>query len=185
METDWIRRLKQDDETALCEIIRKYTGYVYTILRNFSHGTLPQEDLVLGNSRNRLRDGSDLAPYLAAIARNGVKNRFRMLGKQPPVRQSYEDLTLSDAKDLCGDAEMVEMIACLLRALDSLCEPDHFQECLRFNVRTGSFSDDTVLFLWRKNLCTCKGISHDRCRGTAPAAPQQRKTPETDDRKGF
>ena len=36
METDWIRRLKQDDETALCEIIRKYTGYVYTILRNFS-----------------------------------------------------------------------------------------------------------------------------------------------------
>ena len=31
METDWIRRLKQDDETALCEIIRKYTGYVYTI----------------------------------------------------------------------------------------------------------------------------------------------------------
>ena len=126
METDWIRRLKQDDETALCEIIRKYTGYVYTILRNFSHGTLPQEDLEeltadvflrLWNSRNRLRDGSDLAPYLAAIARNGVKNRFRMLGKQPPVRQSYEDLTLSDAKDLCGDAEMVEMIACLLRAL--------------------------------------------------------------------
>ena len=44
METDWIRRLKQDDETALCEIIRKYTGYVYTILRNFSHGTLPQEE---------------------------------------------------------------------------------------------------------------------------------------------
>lgn len=133
METDWIRRLKQDDETALCEIIRKYTGYVYTILRNFSHGTLPQEDLEeltadvflrLWNSRNRLRDGSDLAPYLAAIARNGVKNRFRMLGKQPPVLQSYEDLTLSDAKDLCGDAEMVEMIACLLRALDSLCEPD-------------------------------------------------------------
>ena len=35
-----------------------------------------------------------------------------------------QDLTLSDAKDLCGDAEMVEMIACLLRALDSLCEPD-------------------------------------------------------------
>lgn len=133
METDWIRRLKQDDETALCEIIRKYTGYVYTILRNFSHGTLPQEDLEeltadvflrLWNNRNRLRDGSELAPYLAAIARNGVKNRFRMLGKQPPVRQSYEDLTLSDAKDLCGDAEMVEMIACLLRALDSLCEPD-------------------------------------------------------------
>ena len=90
METDWIRRLKQDDETALCEIIGKYTGYVYTILRNFSHGTLPQEDLEeltadvflrLWNSRNRLRDGSDLAPYLAAIARNGVKNRFRMLGK--------------------------------------------------------------------------------------------------------
>lgn len=180
METDWIRRLKQDDETALCEIIRKYTGYVYTILRNFSHGTLPQEDLEeltadvflrLWNNRNRLRDGSELAPYLAAIARNGVKNRFRMLGKQPPVRQSYEDLTLSDAKDLCGDAEMVEMIACL--------------PCTGQPVRTGSFSDDTVLFLWRKNLCTCKGISHDRCRGTAPAAPQQRKLRKLMTERGF
>ncbi len=133
METDWICRLKQDDETALCEIIGQYTGYVYTILRNFSHGTLPPEDLEelaadvflrLWNSRDRLRDDSDLAPYLAAIARNGVKNCFRRLGKQPPVRQSYEDLTLSDSRDLCGDAEMVEMIACLLHALDRLCEPD-------------------------------------------------------------
>ena len=101
---------------------REFSGMTYE--------TIALEELTadvflrLWNSRNRLRDGSDLAPYLAAIARNGVKNRFRMLGKQPPVRQSYEDLTLSDAKDLCGDAEMVEMIACLLRALDSLCEPD-------------------------------------------------------------
>ena len=84
METDWIRRLKQDDETALCEIIRKYTGYVYTILRNFSHGTLPQEDLEeltadvflrLWNNRNRLRDGSELAPYLAAIAKAACGGR--------------------------------------------------------------------------------------------------------------
>ncbi len=168
METDWICRLKQDDETALCEIIGQYTGYVYTILRNFSHGTLPPEDLEelaadvflrLWNSRDRLRDDSDLAPYLAAIARNGVKNCFRRLGKQPPVRQSYEDLTLSDSRDLCGDAEMVEMIACLF--------------------------GDPILFLWRKDLCAGKRISHDRCRGTAKTAPQQRKTPKADDRKGF
>ena len=171
METDWIRRLKQDDETALCEIIRKYTGYVYTILRNFSHGTLPQEDLEeltadvflrLWNSRNRLRGGSDLAPYLAAIARNGVKNRFRMLGKSHTVRCQRSLRRCRNGGD------------------DRLSSP-----CTGQPVRTGSFSDDTVLFLWRKNLCTCKGISHDRCRSTAPAAPQQRETPEADDRKGF
>lgn len=133
MEQNWSARLRQGDEDALCEIIRQRTGYVSTILRNFSRSTLPPEDLEelsadvflrLWRSRDKLKDGADLSPYLAAIARNCMKNYFRTQGKQPPVRQSYEDLLLSDKSDLCGDAETTEAIACLIRALDKLEEPD-------------------------------------------------------------
>ena len=131
MEQNWSARLRQGDEDALCEIIRQRTGYVSTILRNFSRSTLPPEDLEelsadvflrLWRSRDKLKDGADLSPYLAAIARNCMKNYFRTQGKQPPVRQSYEDLLLSDKSDLCGDAETTEAIACLIRALDKLEE---------------------------------------------------------------
>ena len=45
MEQNWSARLRQGDEDALCEIIRQRTGYVSTILRNFSRSTLPPEDL--------------------------------------------------------------------------------------------------------------------------------------------
>lgn len=41
MEQNWSARLRQGDEDALCEIIRQRTGYVSTILRNFSRSTLP------------------------------------------------------------------------------------------------------------------------------------------------
>lgn len=133
MEQNWIAQLKSDDETALCEIIRHRTGYVYTILRNFSKGRLSQEDLEelaadvfvrLWHSRSRLKEDTALSPYLAAIARNCVKNRFRAMGKHPPVRQSFEDLVLSDPKDLCGNAEMMETIACLMKGLEMLSETD-------------------------------------------------------------
>ena len=43
MEQNWSARLRQGDEDALCEIIRQRTGYVSTILRNFSRSTLPPE----------------------------------------------------------------------------------------------------------------------------------------------
>ena len=83
MEQNWSARLRQGDEDALCEIIRQRTGYVSTILRNFSRSTLPPEDLEelsadvflrLWRSRDKLKDGADLSPYLAAIARNCMKN---------------------------------------------------------------------------------------------------------------
>lgn len=181
MEQNWSARLRQGDEDALCEIIRQRTGYVSTILRNFSRSTLPPEDLEelsadvflrLWRSRDKLKDGADLSPYLAAIARNCMKNYFRTQGKQPPVRQSYEDLLLSDKSDLCGDAETTEAIACLIRALDKLEE-------------AGPLSGDTLLLLWRKDLSIGKSLRSDRHCCPAQTPPKQRKTPEIYDRKGF
>ena len=75
MEQNWSARLRQGDEDALCEIIRQRTGYVSTILRNFSRSTLPPEDLEelsadvflrLWRSRDKLKDGRRSFPLFSS-----------------------------------------------------------------------------------------------------------------------
>lgn len=133
MKEEWTKQLQSGDAQALEAIIDRYTGYVYTIVRNFSRGKLTPEDmeeitsdvfLRLWQSRARLQEDAPLSPYLAAIARNGIKNRFRAMGKNPPVRQSFEDLTLADSKDLCAEAEHMEMISGLYASLNQLPHPE-------------------------------------------------------------
>ena len=46
------------------------------------------------------------------------------MGKNPPVRQSFEDLTLADSKDLCAEAEYMEMISGLYASLNQLPHPE-------------------------------------------------------------
>ena len=165
MEQNWSARLRQGDEDALCEIIRQRTGYVSTILRNFSRSTLPPEDLEelsadvflrLWRSRDKLKDGADLSPYLAAIARNCMKNYFRTQGQQPPLRR---------CRDHRGNR---------------LPHPGAGQA-----GRAGPLSGDTLLLLWRKDLSIGKSLRSDRHCCPAQTPPKQRKTPEIYDRKGF
>lgn len=131
MEQNWIPRLKAGDTSVLEAIMQECTGYVYTIIQNFSRNKLSQEDVEeltadvfvqLWRSRERLHDDAPLSPYLAAIARNSVKNRFRAMGKHLPVRQSLDDLALSDQTDLCREAEQEEALVCLIHGLNTLSE---------------------------------------------------------------
>lgn len=140
MEQNWIRALLADREEVLAEVIGHFSGYVYTIVRNFSKGKLSVQDMeeitadvfiCLWKNRKNLQADKALSPFLAAIARNLVKNRFRSFGKHPPVRQSYEELVLPDTQDLCGMAEQMEMIACLVEGMDVLTDSDR-QLVVRF-----------------------------------------------------
>ena len=97
MEQNRTAALIAGDETVLREVMQRYTGYVYTIVRNFSRGRLSTEDMEeitadvfisLWKNKANLKQQLALPPYLAAIARNHVKNRFRAMGKHAPVRQS-------------------------------------------------------------------------------------------------
>ena len=98
MEETWVQRLHNNEEAALRALIAQYTSYVYAIIRNFSKGKLSPSDIEeltadvfirLWNSRQQIREET-LSPYLAAIARNCTKNRFRQMGKQLPNRQDLE-----------------------------------------------------------------------------------------------
>ncbi len=129
MEENRIQQLKENDAIAFEKTIQDYSGYVYTIIRNFSRGGLSDEDMEeltadtfirLWSNREQLKADAPLSPYLAAIARNCVKNRFRTMHRRCPFHQSLEDLNLSDDTDLCKEAEQTDMIAVLLDGLAQL-----------------------------------------------------------------
>lgn len=128
MEETWVQRLHNNEEAALRALIAQYTSYVYAIIRNFSKGKLSPSDIEeltadvfirLWNSRQQIREET-LSPYLAAIARNCTKNRFRQMGKQLPNRQELESLQLADEFDICRNAEQAEAFSYAVEALQAL-----------------------------------------------------------------
>lgn len=80
-----IRRLKQHQPQALEELIKTYSPYVGTIVRNIIGKYLSESDveeltadvfLAVWEHTDQLKAGK-LTAYLAAIARNRAKNRIR------------------------------------------------------------------------------------------------------------
>lgn len=128
LEQTWAERLRNNDETALTEIMTQYTAYVFSIVRNFSKGMLTISDLEevtadvfirLWHNRQYVQD-TVLSPYLAAIARNCIKNRFRSMGKHVAIKQEWDTLQIEDGVDICHNAEQMEAFTCAVTALGQL-----------------------------------------------------------------
>lgn len=123
--------LRKGNTAALGEIIDGLSGYVCTVVRNFSRGTLSEDEIdgiaidifyKLWQSRENLDAKIGLRPYLSACARNAVKNRFR--GNALP-HEDIEDITeLADSFSLENKAETDEMMRCLDEGLKSLSETE-------------------------------------------------------------
>ena len=86
MKDKLIEKLKSGDERSFEEVMWKYAGYVYAVVRNHSAGLLTQEDMEelvsdafasLWQTRADLDAGRPLMPYLAVIARNKTISRLR------------------------------------------------------------------------------------------------------------
>ena len=133
-----LRALASGSQKALERIMKKYSGYVCTVARNFSHGALSEEDIdeisvdvfyKLWNVRKDLDAKLGLSAYLSAAARNAVKNRFRDL---PPP---YEDITESEipSNDISVEdkAEFSVMMNCLNEGVEKL-PPKEREMFLRF-----------------------------------------------------
>lgn len=85
-----ILKLKKNSAGALESIISKYSSYVYTVVYNIMSGRFTGEDIeeVVSDSfiklwRNsaQLDEDKPLLPYLAAIAANTARSRFRSADK--------------------------------------------------------------------------------------------------------
>lgn len=126
-------RLKKGDTAALKEIIDRFTGYVRTVIRNFSRGALSEQDVdelcsdvfySLWRRRESLDAKIGFRSYLSAIARNAVKDRFK--SAKPPC----EDISELDGLEIQSDfsvedaAQLREAMRCLDKGLEELSEEE-------------------------------------------------------------
>ena len=122
--------LKQGSTEALGEIIDGLSGYVCTVVRNFSRGTLSEDEVdelssdiffKLWQNRANIDAECGLRPYLSACARNAVKNRFR---KMPPeqIDSDISELDIPDGFSLEDQAELNEIMRCLDEEMKKLSE---------------------------------------------------------------
>lgn len=132
-------RLKRGDAAALEKIIDEFSGYVCTVIRNFSRGALSEQDIDelcsdvfygLWKRRDNLNAELGIKAYLSAIARNAVKNRFR--SQKPPSEDISEyEPELADDLSIEDLAERRELMSALYEALETLSETER-EVFLRF-----------------------------------------------------
>lgn len=129
-ENQLTAELKNGSTAALGEIIDELSGYVCTVVRNFSRGALSEEDIdeisgdifyKLWQNREKLDENIGLKPYLSMSAKNAVKNRFRDM---PPKAGDISDLEISDGYSIEDQAELNEIMRCLDEGLNTLSERD-------------------------------------------------------------
>lgn len=125
-EEKLVRALADGDIKALEKIMKKYSGYVCTVARNFARGALSEEDIDelsvevfyrLWNCRRNLEIRIGLSAYLSAAARNAVKNRFRSI---PPPYEDITELEISSDFLVEDKAELSVMMECLNEGLGQL-----------------------------------------------------------------
>lgn len=130
-------RLKTGDTAALERIIDEFSGYVCTVIRNFSRGALSEQDIDelcsdvfygLWKRRDNINAELGLKAYLSAIARNAVKNRFRA---QKPPAEDISELELAYDLSIEELAERRELMSALYEALETLSETER-EMFLRF-----------------------------------------------------
>ena len=121
--------IKGGDISALERAIDSFSGYVLTVVRNFSRGYLSPQDMeeavqdtfvALWNSRSRLTPEAGLRAYISAIARNIVKNRFRSIKPSEDI----SELELPSDFDVAERAEMSELLACMNDGLNTISAED-------------------------------------------------------------
>lgn len=123
-------RLKRGDTAALKEIIDRFTGYVRTVIRNFSRGALSEQDVdelcsdvfySLWRRRETLDAKIGFRSYLSAIARNAVKDRFK--SEKPPC-EDISELEIPDGFSVEDAAQLREAMRCLDKGLEELSEEE-------------------------------------------------------------
>lgn len=122
--------LKKGSTEALERIISDYSSYVCTVIRNFSRGRLSREDIDesaadvfirLWQHRDRLDAKCELKPYISAIARNIVKNRFRLVS---PLSEDIDEIEAVSDFDLEQTVERSELMRCLNEGLMQVSKED-------------------------------------------------------------
>lgn len=97
-----VARLNAGSVAAFEKIMRRYSGYVFAVIRNHSRGALSREDMeelvsdtfvAIWKQREQIDPRRPIMPYLAVTARNRTINALRRL----QITVSLEDSDVHDA----------------------------------------------------------------------------------------
>ena len=113
------------------ELINKYNNYLYTVVKNFSYNRLSEEDIeeiiadtffIFWKNENKIDFSKKINLYLAGIAKNLVKEKFR---KQKNI-VNIEDFEneIVDNTDVLFDYEQVERQRIIEKSLDDMPKED-------------------------------------------------------------
>ena len=123
-----IRLLKQHHENALREIIRDYSAYVSTVIRNVGRGSFSEFDVeemsadvfvTVWQNADKL-NGNKLRPYLGVLARNHAVDRLRRLHYTVPI----DEITLTGESDIAEETERKILSETVRSVIDNMTEPD-------------------------------------------------------------
>ncbi len=128
-EQDLLERARLHDETAFARLVELYTPVVFRIVRRMVQDTMEAESIVqetfwrFWRVLPRYSSSRPLLPYLATIASNLARDRFRRehLLEDIPAEQVLENYIIEedepDLEDRLGEDETLQRLAEEVQAL--------------------------------------------------------------------
>lgn len=121
-----IKKLKQNDEKAIEELIDRYGHYTAAIVYGVSGSSLRAEDIeevvsdvfyAIWTSRHNLLETDSLKPYLAQIARNMTRNRFSRVKNEQPLNDEILVFQAGTTDEMLIEKEKVSIVKKLMGAM--------------------------------------------------------------------
>lgn len=124
-----IKKLKRNNEKAIEELIGKYGQYIASVVYKVGGAALKTEDIeevvsdvfyALWKARHNIAQTDLLKPYLAQIARNMTRNKYKNVREELPL----EEDTLSFENKIDEMILQKEKIVMVKDFLDKMKQPD-------------------------------------------------------------
>lgn len=130
-DNELIAELQKQNESALEEIMTRYTGYVSTIIYNLSRGSLPPSDIeeaaadvfiALWNNAEKIQTDS-LKGFIAAVAKNKARETIRRIKPKGEI-VDIDDVVMADEYTLPDSIDNKVLQKDISDALGQFGQPD-------------------------------------------------------------
>lgn len=130
-DNELLHGLKNHDESAIEQIMERYTPYVSTIIYNLSRGKLSTPDIeetaadvffTIWKDPERIEEGC-LKGFIAAVAKNKAKEKIRQVKPKHEIID-IEDVVMADEYTLTENIDNQVLQNDIKQALDQFKEPD-------------------------------------------------------------
>lgn len=113
MKKKMIYEYLEKDELNIELIMKEYTNYIFTIIKNSSNNLIPEDIeeiisdvfLTIWNNREKLDIEKELSPYIAGITKNLIKKKYRDNKTYENIEDYEEKLISIEGIDLYYEEE--------------------------------------------------------------------------------